>query len=250
MTGKRAAKPVEKQAAKQDETQAAKQVGKQIDKQIDKQVGKQINKRVDKLDVKRSAKQPTETHAEETIRRCTWAQSDPQMQTYHDEEWGIPLRDSRALWETLMLEGFQAGLSWLTVLRKREAFRKAFAGFDPYKVARFGDKHIDALMANEGIIRARAKINATIQGAQIFCEMEKRGEDFAQYCWSFTEGKVVHGDGLTLPATTALSEHVSKDLKRRGFKFCGPTITYAWLQAVGIVNDHAASCVSRHGDEA
>ena len=191
-------------------------------------------------------KQPAMQRVVETSSRCGWAGSDPQMQTYHDTEWGIALRDSRALWETLMLEGFQAGLSWLIVLRKREAFRKAFAGFDPYKVARFGDKHIAALMANEGIIRSRAKIDATIQGARIYCEMEKRGERFSDYCWSFTDNKVVHGDGATFPATTALSELVSKDLKSRGFKFCGPTITYAWLQAVGIVNDHAAACASRH----
>ena len=183
--------------------------------------------------------------ANETDRRCGWAESDPQMREYHDTEWGVPIHDSRALWETLMLEGFQAGLSWLTVLRKREAFRKAFAGFDPKKVARFGDQEVAALMANEGIIRARAKINATIQGAKIYCEMEKQGEHFADYCWSFTNGGVVHGDGVTLPATTALSELVSKDLKRWGFKFCGPTITYAWLQAVGIVNDHAVACVHR-----
>jgi DNA-3-methyladenine glycosylase I len=168
------------------------------------------------------------------------------MQTYHDTEWGIALHDNRALWETLMLEGFQAGLSWLIVLRKREAFRKAFAGFDPYKVARFGDKQIAALMNNEGIIRSRAKIDATIQGARIYCEMEKRGEHFADYCWSFTDNKIVHGDGATFPTSTALSERVSKDLKSRGFKFCGPTITYAWLQAVGIVNDHATHCAFRH----
>ena len=179
------------------------------------------------------------------VRRCAWAQNDPLMRAYHDTEWGVPLRDARALWETLMLEGFQAGLSWLVVLRKREAFRKAFAGFEPVKVARFGERDIERLLANEGIIRSRAKIEATIAGAKIYCDMMKNGEDFAEFCWSFTQGKVIRGDGKTLPAQTGLSATVSKELKRRGFKFVGPTIVYAWLQAVGIVDDHAADCAFR-----
>jgi DNA-3-methyladenine glycosylase I len=177
--------------------------------------------------------------------RCRWAGDDPLMQAYHDEEWGRPEHDPRALWECLMLEGFQAGLSWITVLRKREAFRAAFANFDPAKVARFGEKDVARLLENPGIIRSRAKIEATIQGARIYGDMARQGEDFADFCWSFTEGKVVRGDGVALPASTALSEQVSKELKRRGFKFVGPTITYAWLQAVGIVNDHAAGCAWR-----
>ena len=167
------------------------------------------------------------------------------MQAYHDEEWGIPQRDSRALWEMLMLEGFQAGLAWIIVLRKREEFRKAFAGFDPAKVARFKERDIDRLMNNAGIIRARAKIEATIGGARIFCEMRDRGENFSDLCWSFTNGKVLKGTGRTLPAETALSAAISKELKRRGFKFVGPTIVYAWMQAVGIVNDHAIGCFRR-----
>jgi DNA-3-methyladenine glycosylase I len=179
------------------------------------------------------------------VRRCAWAQGDPLMQAYHDTEWGVPLRDARALWETLMLEGFQAGLSWLVVLRKREAFRQAFAGFEPAKVARFGERDIERLLANEGIIRSRAKIEATIAGAKIYCDMMKAGEDFAAFCWSFTQGKVIRGDGKTLPAQTELSAIISKELKRRGFKFVGPTIVYAWLQAVGIVDDHAADCAFR-----
>jgi DNA-3-methyladenine glycosylase I len=177
--------------------------------------------------------------------RCAWAGTDKLMQAYHDSEWGVPMRDSRTLWETLMLEGFQAGLSWSVILRKRDAFRAAFAGFDPAKVARFGDAEIVRLMADAGIVRARAKIEATIRGAQIYCEMAERGEDFAEFCWSFTAGKVLRGDGRHVPAKTDLSETISKEMKRRGFKFVGPTIVYAWMQAVGIVNDHAANCFRR-----
>lgn len=167
------------------------------------------------------------------------------MRAYHDTEWGVPIRDSRMLWETLMLEGFQAGLSWSVILRKREAFRAAFAGFNPERVAGFGEADVARLMADSGIVRARAKIEATIRGAQLYCEMAARGEDFADYCWSFTDGKIVTGDGRTLPAKTELSEAISKDMKSRGFKFVGPTIVYAWMQAVGIVEDHQAGCFRR-----
>ena len=177
--------------------------------------------------------------------RCAWAEGDPLMRAYHDEEWGVPQRDSRMLWEMLMLEGFQAGLAWIIVLRKREAFRKAFAGFDPKKVARFSEAKIERLMADTGIIRARAKIEATIRGAQIFRELEDKGESFGDFCWSFTDGKVVKGDGRSAIATSPLSEQISKEMKRRGFKFVGPTIVYAWMQAVGIVNDHSSSCFRR-----
>ena len=178
-------------------------------------------------------------------RRCAWAEGDALMRAYHDEEWGVPQHDSRMLWEMLMLEGFQAGLAWIIVLRKRDAFRKAFTRFDPKKVARFGAKDIERLMADAGIVRARAKIQATIRGAQIFCEMEERGERFTDYCWSFTGGKVVKGDGRTFAATSPLSERISRDMKGRGFKFVGPTIVYAWMQAVGIVNDHSVACFRR-----
>jgi DNA-3-methyladenine glycosylase I len=179
------------------------------------------------------------------LHRCAWAEGDPLMRAYHDEEWGVPQRDSRMLWEMLMLEGFQAGLAWIIVLRKREAFRKAFAGFDPKKVAQFGEADVKRLMADAGIIRARAKIEATIRGAQIFCEMKDRGESFSDFCWSFTEGKVVKGDGRSRITLSPLSEQISKEMKRRGFKFVGPTIVYAWMQAVGIVNDHSTSCFRR-----
>lgn len=179
--------------------------------------------------------------------RCHWAQDDAQMRAYHDEEWGIPQHDGRMLWEMLMLEGFQAGLSWITVLRKREAFRKAFHGFDPRRVARYGELDIERLMADAGIIRARAKIEATIRGAAIYCAMEDAGERFDAYCWSFTDGKVIRGDGHSRVASTPLSERISRDMKRRGFKFVGPTIVYAWMQAVGILDDHAHDCFRRTG---
>jgi DNA-3-methyladenine glycosylase I len=179
------------------------------------------------------------------LHRCAWAEGDPLMRAYHDKEWGVPDRDSRMLWEMLMLEGFQAGLAWIIVLRKREAFRKAFAGFDPKKVARFGKADIKRLMADTGIVRARAKIDATVRGAQIFTEMEERGESFGDFCWSFTDGKVLKGNGRTLIASSPLSEKISKEMKGRGFKFVGPTIVYAWMQAVGIVNDHSLKCFRR-----
>lgn len=179
------------------------------------------------------------------MKRCAWAESDPLMRAYHDEEWGVVERDSRALWEKLVLDGFQAGLAWITVLRKRAAFRDAFHGFDPARVARFGERDIARLLDNAGIIRSRAKIEAAIKAARLYNEMEKRGEDFADFCWSFTGGKVITGDGRTIPAKTDLSEAISKELKRRGFNFVGPVIVYAWMQAVGIVNDHAHDCFRR-----
>ena len=175
-----------------------------------------------------------------SVTRCAWANSDALMQHYHDTEWGVPVRDARALWETLMLEGFQAGLSWQVILRKREAFRAAFAGFEPAAVAAFGPEDVERLMGNAGIVRARAKIQATIRGAQIYLEMQARGEDFADYCWSFTNGQTLAGEGIA--THTELSTLISTDLKRRGFKFVGPTIVHAWMQAVGMVDDHAPQC--------
>jgi DNA-3-methyladenine glycosylase I len=172
--------------------------------------------------------------------RCHWAGSTPLMQHYHDTEWGVPERDPRMLWETLMLEGFQAGLSWAIILRKREDFRAAFAGFNPRKVAAFDAHDIARLIANPGIVRARAKIEATIRGAQIFLEMQEAGEDFADYCWAFVSGIPIEGDIFT--TQTDLSTTISKALKARGFKFVGPTIVYAWMQAIGLTNDHEAGC--------
>jgi DNA-3-methyladenine glycosylase I len=176
--------------------------------------------------------------------RCTWAGSDPLMRVYHDEEWGVPERDSRALWELLMLEGFQAGLAWITVLRKRDAFRKAFKGFDPAKVARFTDADIARLLADPGIIRSRAKIEATIVGARIIEEMKKSGEDFSAWLWGIVGGKPILNSG-PVPVQTPLSVEMSKALKKRGFKFVGPVIVYAFLQAAGMVNDHSAECFRR-----
>jgi DNA-3-methyladenine glycosylase I len=167
------------------------------------------------------------------------------MRAYHDAEWGVPQRDPRMLWEMLMLEGFQAGLSWITVLRKRAAFRQGFADFDPRLVCRFDEADIARLMGDAGIVRARAKIVATIRGAQIYCDMADRGEDFATFCWSFTDGLVRKGDGGSRVVSSPLSERISKEMKRRGFSFVGPTIVYAWMQAVGIVNDHDAGCFRR-----
>jgi DNA-3-methyladenine glycosylase I len=177
-------------------------------------------------------------------KRCAWAESDALMRAYHDEEWGVPQRDARMLWEMLMLEGFQAGLSWAIILRKREGFRKAFKGFDPKKVAKFGEEDVARLMLDEGIVRARAKIDATIAGARIYLEMEKAGEDFAEFVWGFVGGKAIQNSGPRL-VKSDMSEKISKELKRRGFKFVGPVIVYAWMQAVGLVNDHAQDCWRR-----
>jgi DNA-3-methyladenine glycosylase I len=182
--------------------------------------------------------------AGKTKQRCVWAESDALMRAYHDEEWGVPQHDSRALWEMLMLEGFQAGLSWSIILRKREGFRRAFKGFDPQKVARFGERDIARLMQDEGIVRARAKIVATIEGAKIYLAMQKSGEEFGEWAWALAGGKPVQNRG-PLPTKTALSEEISRQLKRRGFKFVGPVIVYAWMQAVGMVNDHAEDCFRR-----
>ena len=181
----------------------------------------------------------------EGLQRCPWAENDPLMRTYHDEEWGNPEYNSRALWEALMLDGFQAGLSWITILRKREAFRKAFRGFDPKAVARFGEKDIARLMEDAGIVRSRAKIEATIKGAQIYLEMQAAGEDFSAWVWALAGGKPIRNQIRTMadvPAKTPLSEEISAALKKRGFKFVGPVIVYAWMQAVGIVDDHVAGC--------
>lgn len=179
--------------------------------------------------------------------RCRWAQSTALEQHYHDTEWGVPERDGRALWEKLVLDGFQAGLAWVTILRKRETIRAAFAGFDPEKVAAFGEDEVARLLADPGIIRSRAKVAAAIDGARVYLAMAERGEDFSDYCWSFTGGEVLRGDGITSPTSTPLSEVISKDMKRRGFRFAGPTIVYAWMQAVGIVDDHAIDCFRRDG---
>lgn len=175
---------------------------------------------------------------------CAWAESDPLLRAYHDEEWGVPEYDSRALWEKLMLDGFQAGLSWLTVLRKRNAFRAAFKDFDPVAVARFQERNIARLLKNPEIIRSRAKVEGTIAGARAYLAMQERGEDFSSFVWGMAGGKPIQNRG-PIPTQSQLSIEISKALKSRGFKFVGPVIVYAWMQAVGIVNDHAESCFRR-----
>jgi len=176
--------------------------------------------------------------------RCRWSESDPLLRAYHDAEWGVPEYDSRALWECLMLEGFQAGLAWIVVLRKRDAFRAAFDQFDPARVARFGERQIVRLLDDPGIIRSRAKIEATIGGARAFLHMQQAGIDFSDWVWELAGGKPIQNAG-PVPASTPLAETISKELKRRGFKFVGPVIVYAWMQACGIVNDHAPDCFRR-----
>jgi DNA-3-methyladenine glycosylase I len=182
--------------------------------------------------------------------RCAWCGADPLYVAYHDEEWGAPERESRALWEKLVLDGFQAGLSWITILRKREAFRVAFANFDPEKVARFDDADVTRLLANEGIIRSRAKIEAATKGARIYLDLREQGRDFAPWVWSFVDGEPIQNvwdDRAQVPAETPLSREMSKALKAEGFTFTGPVIVYAWMQATGLVNDHLVSCF-RHGE--
>lgn len=182
--------------------------------------------------------------------RCGWRgmAGDPLYEAYHDTEWGVPEYDSRALWEKLVLDGFQAGLAWITILRKRDAFREAFAGFDPDVVARFGEAERAALMANPGIVRSNAKIDAAIAGARIYLDMREQGEDFSQFIWSFTNGRVVQNKWSEIgqvPAQTRVAEEMAKALKAKGFKFVGPVIVYAFMQATGIVNDHL-TCCHRH----
>ncbi len=182
--------------------------------------------------------------------RCPWPKEDPQYVAYHDEEWGVPEYDSRALWEKLVLDGFQAGLAWITILRKRENFRAAFDNFDPDKVARYGDADRARLMADAGIIRSNAKIDMAINGAKIFLAMRDRGEDFSDFCWSLVDGKPLQNrftPATGIPPQTPLAVEVAKALKAKGFKFCGPVITYAWMEATGMVNDHLTTCF-RHAE--
>ena len=180
--------------------------------------------------------------------RCPWVQDTSIYVRYHDEEWGVPVHDDRALFEALVLDGMQAGLSWLTVLRKREAFREAFDFFDAAKVARYGDREVDILLQNKGIIRNRLKIRAAIQNAAAFLAVQEEFGSFDRYLWKFVGGrtKINHWRGLAdLPATSAESDVLSVDLKKRGFSFVGSTICYAMMQAIGMVNDHTVDCFRR-----
>ncbi|HUE46241.1 MAG TPA: DNA-3-methyladenine glycosylase I [Aestuariivirgaceae bacterium] len=178
------------------------------------------------------------------LSRCGWPGTDPLYVAYHDEEWGVPEHDSRALFEKLLLDGFQAGLSWITILRKREAFRRAFEGFEPESIARFDDAKVAVLMADAGIVRNRAKIEAAVTSARAFLALQAE-QEFSDYLWRFVDGRPIVNRFTALdevPAATPLAETISKDLKARGFRFCGPTIVYAFMQAVGMVNDHLVGC--------
>jgi len=177
--------------------------------------------------------------------RCSWAGTDPLMLAYHDREWGVPVHDDRLLFEFLILEGAQAGLSWSTILRRRDGYRRAYRDFDPAKVARFGERDVARLLADDGIIRNKAKVAWSIRNAQAFLELQRECGSFDAYLWAFVGGEpVAHRprSSAGIPATTALSDALSSDLRKRGFGFVGSTICYAFMQAVGVVNDHAATC--------
>lgn len=175
-------------------------------------------------------------------KRCHWAGDDPLYRLYHDREWGRPVHDDRTLFEFLILEGAQAGLSWITILRKREHYRKAFAGFDPRKVARFDRSKKQALLKNEGIVRNRLKIDAAVTNAQAFLEVQREYGSFDRYIWGFVGGKPLRARHRSIPARTAESDAISKALKKRGFRFVGSTICYAFMQACGLVDDHVKDC--------
>ena len=178
-------------------------------------------------------------------KRCGWADTDPLYVAYHDEEWGVPVRDDRHMFEFLILEGFQAGLSWLTILKKRDAFRRAFAGFDAVKVARFDQRKLDRLLQDPGIVRNRLKVEAARKNARAFLKVQEEHGSFSDYLWSFVGGRPRQNRWRSLsqvPARTAESDAMSKDLKRRGFSFVGSTICYAHMQAAGLVNDHLIGC--------
>ena len=184
-------------------------------------------------------------HAISEVKRCGWCLGDPLYEKYHDQEWGVPLHNDRKLFEFLVLEGFQAGLSWITILRKRENFRKAFDDFDFEKIAAYSDSKIDSLMKDTGIIRNKLKIRSTITNARAFLKIREEFGSFNKYIWDFVEGKTIQNkwrDKSQVPASTPLSDKISKDLKKRGFKFVGSTIIYSHMQATGMVNDHEVSC--------
>jgi DNA-3-methyladenine glycosylase I len=179
------------------------------------------------------------------LKRCPWPGTDPLYVAYHDEEWGVPERDDRALYEKLVLDGFQAGLAWITILRKRDAFHRAFDDFQPEKIARFNTKKVASLMQDAGIVRNRMKIEGAIASARVWVDMMEAGPGFSVFLWDFVDGKPIvnrYKSVGQVPAETALSRTISKELKSRGFKFCGPTIVYAFMQATGMVNDHLVTC--------
>ena len=183
-----------------------------------------------------------------TENRCPWCLSEPLYIAYHDHEWGVPERDSRALWEKLILDGFQAGLSWITILKKRDNFRAAFAGFDPEIIASWGEPEVARLLTDAGIIRHRGKIEGTLKSARAYLAIERQA-GFSNFLWSFLDGQPRQNQFLAsqIPSQTPISEAMSKALKHHGFTFCGPTITYAFMQATGMVNDHLVTC-PRHAE--
>ena len=177
------------------------------------------------------------------MKRCFWVDEKSEIYVkYHDEEWGVPKYNDRDLFELLILECFQAGLSWITVIKKRESFRLAFDNFDVKKVALYNSGNVDELMKNEGIIRCRSKIEAAIKNAQIFINIQKEFGSFSKYIWSFTDGKIIKLNSDKIPVSTPLSDSISKDLKKRGMKYVGTVIVYSYLQAIGVVNDHEKGC--------
>ncbi|PCH49386.1 MAG: DNA-3-methyladenine glycosylase I [Cellvibrionales bacterium] len=185
-----------------------------------------------------------------TKQRCNWPSKDPLYEKYHDEEWGVPCYDDHKLFEFLVLESAQAGLSWITILRKRDNYRKAFADFDAQKVARFNKRSVERLLGDAGIVRNRLKIEAAISNAKLFLDLQDEHGSFANFLWGYIDGKPIQNKRQTLadyPATTPLSDTISKDMKKRGFRFFGSTICYAHMQAMGMVNDHTVDCF-RHSE--
>lgn len=188
---------------------------------------------------------------EEELKRCPWCENDPLYIKYHDEEWGTPVHDDRTHFEFLVLESAQAGLSWITILKKRENYSKAYDNFDVNKVAKYDDEKVEELLQDKGIVRNRRKIEASINNANMFLEIQKEFGSFDKYIWSFVKNKTIltnYSEIKQVPASTALSDEISKDLKKRNFKFLGTTIIYSYLQAVGIVNDHINSCFKYIGN--
>lgn len=177
--------------------------------------------------------------------RCAWGETDELMRAYHDTEWGVPEHDGRKLWEKLILDGFQAGLSWRTILARRDGFRRAFEGFDPVRVAAYGPDDVARLLGDAGIIRSRSKIAAAINNAKAYLAMRDADEDFAEFCWNAVGGKPIAWEG-PVPPNSPLSEQLSKALRQRGFTFVGPTIVFAWLEATGLINSHAPDCFRRN----
>jgi DNA-3-methyladenine glycosylase I len=195
--------------------------------------------------MKATSKAPAASAPIAALPRCPWPNNDALYCAYHDEEWGVPEFDDRALYEKLVLDGFQAGLSWIIILRKRENFRRAFGGFMPEKIARYTPKKIERLMTDAGIVRNRAKIEGTVLSARAYLDVMENGPGFSKLLWDFVDGKPKvnrYKSMRQIPAETSVSRAMSKELAQRGFKFCGPTIVYAFMQAVGMVNDHLITC--------